>query len=139
RQRCTSLRFGLLSAKRPVLLLLVWLFLFRLGAFLLPAEVLEVTFGHVAGGFRDALDLDGVGRFLGGLLDLADQFDARLFLERLTGGVAVEDFLALGIELSVLLGIKCIHLALLAVGPAGPAGLPATLSKVAVVLALTVT
>ena len=74
------------------------------GLVLLPAEVLEIALGHVAGGFRDALHLDRVRGLLGGLLDFADQVGARFGLKRLTGGIAVEDLLALVVELLLVGG-----------------------------------
>ena len=51
------------------------------------------------------------------MLDLADEFDAGLLLERLARSVTVENLLALGIELRILLGVESVDLPLLAIGP----------------------
>jgi hypothetical protein len=72
----------------------------------LLAHLLEVTLGHFAGGFGDALLLDRLGSILAGLLDLADDLGAAFLLEALARRVAVEDFLPLGIELSLRLRVK---------------------------------
>lgn len=98
--------------REPLLVLLVRL---------LPAEILEIALGHVAGRARDALHFDGVRGFLSGLLNLADEFRAGFLFERLAGSVSVEDLLALRIEFAGLLRVESVHLALLAVGPAASA------------------
>src|SRR5712691_219829 len=72
----------------------------------LRAQALEIALHHFASRLGHALLLDGFGRLLAGLFDLAKELGFALLLEVLARCITVKNLLALGIKLDFCLGLK---------------------------------
>src|SRR6266853_2153072 len=95
-------KWGLAHGQSPAVSRAVcWQLLFRLRLQLLVgmlAHFLVVALHHLARRLGNALLLDGLWRFLAGLLDFAGDFRAGLLAEAFARSVAVEKLFALGIK-----------------------------------------